>query len=357
MKTMQRTYLGLISLWLVTISVTAQIPAGYYDSAQGKNKGALKTALFSIVGSHTAISYNGLWTAFKSTDVRSNGKIWDMYSTCTFTPGNDQCGNYSNVCDCYNREHSFPKSWFNDASPMYSDLFHLYPTDGKVNGQRGNDPYGECAGGTSLGSNALGKSGTSTFPGYTGKVFEPDDEYKGDFARSYFYMATAYDDRIATWSSPQLAGNKYPAFSAWSVNLLLKWTRQDPVSQKEIDRNNKIYANYQHNRNPYIDYPELAEYVWGNKMNDNWYINNTSITDAATLAFTISPNPVSDILHINNSDSAVDYYIYSVVGTQLASGTAVANGNISVSRLPEGVYLIRLVMGKQQQVERFVVNR
>lgn len=109
------------------------------------------------------------------------------------TVSKEQCGQYSTLGDCYNREHSFPKSWFNDDSPMVSDAFHIYPTDGKVNSQRNNYPYGECANGTTLSPNgkvkALGKLGTSTFPGYSGTVFEPDDEYKGDFARSYFYMA------------------------------------------------------------------------------------------------------------------------------------------------------------------------
>lgn len=142
---------------------------------------------------------------------------------------------------------------------MVSDAFHIYPTDGKVNGQRSNFPYGECANGTTLpscnGVDALGKLGKSTFPGYSGTVFEPVDEYKGDFARSYFYMAACYNDKIASWSSPMLAGNSYPCYTTWAVNLLLKWNEQDPVSQKEIDRNNAVYK-HQNNRNPFIDHPE-----------------------------------------------------------------------------------------------------
>ena len=147
---------------------------------------------------------------------------------------------------------------------MVTDAFHVYPTDGKVNGQRSNYPYGECANGSYVASSgnikALGRLGKSTFPGYSGTVFEPDDQYKGDFARTYFYMAAAYNSRISSWDSPQLAGNSYPCFSSWSVDMLMKWHRQDPVSQKEIDRNNAVEA-YQHNRNPFIDHPELAEYI------------------------------------------------------------------------------------------------
>ena len=230
-------------------------------------------ALQSTVGNHTVVSYDGLWEVYNTSDVKANGKIWDMYSTKEWTPGKERCGNYKNVGDCINREHSMPKSWFNDAKPMYSDAFHLYPTDGKVNGQRSNYPYGECSKGTTLASNgsvkALGKLGSSTFAGYSGTVFEPDDQYKGDFARSYFYMAAAYNDKIAGWDSPMLAGNAYPAFSSWAVELLLKWHRQDPVSDKEIARNEAVYA-YQKNRNPFIDHPEMVEYIWGDKKNETW---------------------------------------------------------------------------------------
>ena len=196
-----------------------------------------------------------------------------MYSTKHWKYKTEQCGSYTSVGSCYNREHSFPKSWFGDASPMVSDAFHIYPTDGKVNGQRSNFPYGECASGTTLsapsGIKALGRLGRSTFPGYSGTVFEPDDQYKGDFARSYFYMAACYKDRIAGWSSDMLAGNSYPAFSSWAVNLLLKWHRQDPVSDKERKRNEAVYAA-QRNRNPFIDHPEMAEYIWGDKKSERW---------------------------------------------------------------------------------------
>lgn len=267
-----------ISILTCASAAFAAVPSGYYSSCEGAGGQALLTRLASVVGNHTTISYDGLWEVYETSDIDADGKLWDMYSTKRWTIGKERCGNYKVVGDCVNREHSFPKSWFSDRSPMVSDAFHIYPTDGKVNGQRSNYPYGECAGGTTLPSNgnvkALGRFGTSTFPGYTGKVFEPADEYKGDFARSYFYMAAAYNSRISTWSSDMLAGNSYPAFSSWAIELLLKWHRQDPVSEKEITRNDAVYA-YQKNRNPFIDYPELVEYVWGNKTSEKWYINGT----------------------------------------------------------------------------------
>lgn len=258
---------------LCGIIINATIPTGYYNSAEGKNKGALLEALELIVGEHKTLGYGDLWDLYYESDVTSEGYIWDMYSTSKYTPGRNQCGSYSKIGDCYNREHSFPKSWFDDRLPMYSDAFHIYPTDGKVNGQRSNYPFGECANGSYVSSSggvkALGRLGSSTFSGYSGTVFEPDDQYKGDFARSYFYMAAVYNSYIDDWSSAQLAGNSYPCFSDWSVNLLMKWHREDPVSEKEINRNEVVYR-WQGNRNPFIDHPELAEYVWGTKKNEGW---------------------------------------------------------------------------------------
>lgn len=252
----KRISLIFTALCLCLIAV-AQTPSGYYSSAIGLSSATLKSTLHNIIDDHDVISYNGLWTAFEKTDVRADGKVWDMYSDCSFNFGSKQCGNYSNICDCYNREHSFPKSWFSEGKPMYSDLFHLYPTDGQVNGRRSNYPFGECKNGTVYGK---GRLGNSTYPGYAGTVFEPDDEYKGDFARSYFYMLTRYMDVCSSWSTPMMSGG---SFTPWACSMLLKWNEEDPVSDKEIKRNNVVYSDFQHNRNPFIDYPELADKVFG----------------------------------------------------------------------------------------------
>lgn len=137
-------------------SATGAEPSGYYDSCKGKSGAALLTALCNKISSHTTVSYNGLWDLYRSSDVDDNGKIWDMYSTKRWNAG-EKCGSYSKVGDCYNREHSLPKSWFDDASPMYSEAYHIYPTDGKVNGQRGNYPFGECENGTTLSSSTASR--------------------------------------------------------------------------------------------------------------------------------------------------------------------------------------------------------
>jgi endonuclease I len=260
-------------------AISASEPANYYSSCEGKNGKALLQQLESVISNHTQVGYDNLYDLYATSDVHEDGTIWDMYSTTSWGKSFNsvKCGNYKNVGDCINKEHSFCKSWFGGkVNPMYCDAFHIYPTDGKVNGQRSNYPYGECSNGSYLSSNGtarpLGKLGTSTFDGYTGTVFEPDDEYKGDFARSYFYMAACYNSQFSSWNGDMLANNNYPCFSTWALNLLLKWHRQDPVSEKELNRNEAVYAK-QKNRNPFIDHPELAEYIWGDKVDQEWSLS------------------------------------------------------------------------------------
>ena len=240
----------------------------YYQPADGKMGAALKTAMCGIVYNRTQKSYDDLWTAFQTTDVRSDGKIWDMYSNITnYTPVTSG-SSYSKEGDCYNREHSFPQSWFGSNTPMNTDLHHIYPTDGFVNGKRANYPFGETNGNEYQSANGFSKLGTCTYPGYTGTVFEPADEYKGDFARTYFYMVTCYEEKLSDWytnyseSRPTIDGSTYPALQSWQLNMLMEWAKNDPVSEKEVQRNNAVYA-IQKNRNPFIDYPGLEQYVWG----------------------------------------------------------------------------------------------
>ena len=323
-----------------SLAVNAQIPDGYYDSAQGLTGENLRSALHDIIDGHSVVSYDGLWTAFKHTDNLGNNKVWDMYSNCNFTFGTDQCGEYKNICDCYNREHSFPKSWFNNAPPMKSDLFHLVPTDGKVNGYRSNYPYGECASGTTYGT---GKLGTCTFPGYSSIVFEPANEYKGDFARIYFYMLTRYMDKISSWSSPALSGNN---FSDWTRKLLLKWHENDPVSQKEIDRNNVIYKDYQHNRNPFVDNPEWAYAIWDPTYNtvDFFYKN-----------ITVFPVPASNNVSVNYPNELVlkNIEILDINGrVVLATENA---DEIDIQNIADGFYFMRINFQDSFVVKQIII--
>lgn len=271
------------------------ITSSYYSSINGQKETALRNALYTITSAGpSGMSYDGLWKAYQTTDVYPSdstgkaGKIWDMYSDCLFTPtgkgDGKQCGTYSGVCDCFNREHSLPKSWFNEKKPAYYDLGHIVPTDGKVNGMRSNNVFGECASGyATWGTGKLGKAkavttmnvkGSSTITTtFTGTAFEPADKYKGDFARMYMYMVIRYKPGNSNSVDLAAAGEGSTMFNStdtnygltdYSIALLMKWHRQDPVSQKEIDRNNGMETT-QANRNPFIDYPCLAEYLWGNK--------------------------------------------------------------------------------------------
>lgn len=293
----------------------------YYQKANGTKGSSLKTALAGIIRTHTTLSYNSLWTHFKTTDRRADGKVWDMYScTTNFDFDKDKAGSYKNEGDVYNREHSFPKSWFGDKSPMNTDLMHIVPTDGKVNGMRSNNPFGETNGEKYQSNKGFSKLGANTTAGYSGIVFEPDDQYKGDFARIYFYMVTCYESNVSSWNSDMLSGNKYPAFKDWALNLLMKWAAEDPVSQKEIDRNNAVYG-IQKNRNPFVDYPGLEQYVWGDKKGVAFSYDNYDKP-------TIIELPVEDF-------KVAD--VYTVNGSKIRSNVDAAH---ATDGLQHGIYIV-----------------
>ncbi len=279
---MNRFFGVCVFLLLGGVSVVGQIPFGYYNGAAGLSGAPLKSALSHIIRGHTKVSYDNLWTAFYTTDDKPDGTVWDFYSDIqdgslngnppyVFVFGTNQCATtpgYEGAC--YNREHSFPKSWMGsiEGDTMYSDLFHLCPTDSYVNTRRNNYPFGTVSAPTWVSQNGS-KLGPCSAAGYTGVVFEPRDEFKGDLARNYFYMATRYERRIAAWETLDpygdavLDGSSYPCFENWFKNMLLAWNTADPVSQKEINRNNTVYASFQHNRNPFIDHPEYVDFIWG----------------------------------------------------------------------------------------------
>lgn len=244
-----------------------EIPAGYYQAIDGKKGDALAATINELSKGHTCIPYDGsyageTWSAFKVTDVRTfSGKQiwWDMYSNnIVETTGSSGM----------NIEHSIPNSWWGGKSgdfTAYSDLILLNPSDAEANNKKSNYPMAEVAD-TRILDNGLSKIGTPVTGqgGGVNTAFEPADEYKGDFARAYFYVFTAYND-LASWQeSYRYMYDTDCNLQPWAVELLLKWHRQDPVDSKEINRNEEIYK-IQGNRNPFIDYPELAEYIWGDK--------------------------------------------------------------------------------------------
>ena len=258
-------------------------PAGYYSLAAGKSCADLKTALKTITTTGmTPRSYGDLWNQYTQTDIKprevgsgSANVIWDIYSDkpnatdpYNFTPISNQCGSYGSEGDCYNREHSFPQNWFTGgtATGPGTDYLHIFPTDGKVNGVRSNYIYGEVATASVTSLNGS-KLGSSAIAGFTGSVFEPINEYKGDVARAFLYMVTRYENNMPAWGAQNSAGvqaldpSTYPSVDVPYLKLMIKWSTQDPVSAKEITRNNGSYS-FQKNRNPYIDHPEYVDMVW-----------------------------------------------------------------------------------------------
>jgi len=274
--------------------MVAEVTTSYYSNVENKSGITLFNAIHTIANEgFKQLSYDDLWTAYAQTDLDSDGKIIDMYGGCNFTYKSKQCGSYSSECSCYNREHSIPKSWFCACtSGMGADIFHLVPTDGKVNGMRSNYAFGESDGSKyTYNDNKLGSAksitventvlgSTYTTSSLPSTVFEPQDEFKGDFARGYFGTMIKWTTKytMSSGDGEWFFNNTYTeaghyGLADYGLALLIKWHRQDPVSQKEIDRNNGIQAT-QGNRNPFIDYPYLVEYIWGEKAGETVSLEN-----------------------------------------------------------------------------------
>ena len=269
-KLLFRTLLTMLACGTAATSQAIDL-ATYYAKANNKQAAELKTAMHSIIATHTNIGYDGLLDAYKTTDRRADGYLRDWYSNATnfVIGGSAENRSYSKEGDCYNREHTVPQSWFGSTSLMKSDLMQVVPTDGYVNNRRGNYPFGENNGDTYTSMNGYSKLGACTVSGYTGPCFEPNDEIKGDIARIYFYVLACYEDAHPNWNGGQASqffdGKKYPGLKDWALKMLLRWAKQDPVDDMERARNEGVYA-IQKNRNPFVDYPSLCEYVWGDSV-------------------------------------------------------------------------------------------
>ena len=312
MKKRILTTLTLLAFIIATASAQAPNNTGtYYMNADGKKGQALKTAMFNIIKiTQAGWSYDGLKTAYKTTDTRPDGYLRDWYSnTTSYVPGSNCAGSYEKEGDGYNREHLVPQSWFSKRDPMRCDIFHVVPTDAKINGMRADLPLGEVGTVIEASKNNYSKKGyAKSGLGYTGIVFEPNDEVKGDIARAYFYMVTCYEDSIPRWNadgnsnataSYVFDGSTYPGLTTWVTNMMLEWSAKDPVDAIETARNNVIYGK-QRNRNPFIDYPGLEQYIWGSKQTKAFSYNNYEggggTTDKEDVTMTFSATSVTATL-------------------------------------------------------------
>ena len=296
MKKNHFKYLICSFLVIYAFGIKAAIPTGYYDAADGKSGAELKTAMHQIVQNFINLDFDGFTATywgenyFKSSDWHSDGYYWDMYSNIQYATYNSSL---------LAREHCMPRSWWGtsaDYGRANGDLNNLFPSDFTANGRKSNLPLGQTA--NPNWTNNVTKVGQNSYStSYTGNVFEPADEYKGDFARTYLYMVTSYEDYNNRWKDEgmsMLNNETYPVFKDWAISLLLDWCRQDPVSQKEINRNDSVFR-LQQNRNPFIDIPDLVEYIWGNKKTQT-----ISIENKATQATLITPSVGASINFGNN---------------------------------------------------------
>lgn len=272
---------NIILTWfsVLAFSAFAGAPAGYYNNLVGKKGAALKTAVHDIICQDTThyLKYGSgtgyTWQGFYSTDRdEATNLVLDLYSdSLRYFSSNYVANGYPGFGSTIQIEHSVPKSWWGcditHPDCAARDLNHLFPADGRANNFKSDHALGIVTG-TPTFNNGLSKLGPGLNYGYSGTVFEPADKYKGDFARNYFYIATAYQHYVNKWdlSNPEnmMDANTYPTLKPWALQMLLEWNNQDKISNKELTRNDKVFG-IQLNRNPFVDYPELAEYIWGNR--------------------------------------------------------------------------------------------
>lgn len=363
MKEMKRVLLACVLL-LLTLCVGAAgfNKATYYSAASGKKGQALKTALAGIIYTTNSVGYNGLKSAYVKTDKRDDGYLYDIYSNVTnYVPGSSFVSGYSKEGDGYNREHTIPQSIFNEATPMKADLYHVYPCDGFLNGERGNNCHGEVGTSCTESANNFSKWGAPSSSLKSNgcdetEVFEPNDIYKGDIARTYFYFVTCYQSKLSSFGAYGMFDKStYPSFTNWAKEMLLEWSKNDPVSTKETKRTEAVYNTSQHNRNPFIDYPGLEQYIWGTYMNvafdpDNYqnpYDTPTPVTPSISLSQTSATVAEGDSLTLtaatqNATGATVTWTssntsVATVAGgtvIALAEGTAVITAKIIVSGTP-----------------------
>ncbi|MCW4452656.1 endonuclease [Kaistella sp. BT6-1-3] len=318
----------LLLCFLLPALVFSQIPAGYYDGTSSLTGYALKTKLHEIISSKNINWHYGDLTEFYNKtdldkyydhDASNTTILLDIYSEIPNGPDvyeytvANVTGSANAEGQGWNREHMMPQSTFNSNYPMYSDLFYVIPTDARINQLRSNYPYGIAKTTTApfytfTNGSRISANGTPG-SGYTGRVYEPIDEFKGDIARSLLYFAVRYEGKLGLFNyyngtsaandrSP-LDGTEEKAFEDWYLAMLLQWHNQDAVSQREIDRNNEVYA-LQKNRNPFIDYPQWVNAIWNQTANslEPEAPTNLSITQTSAYFVNLSwtPSPDADVI-------------------------------------------------------------
>ncbi len=324
----------------------------------------LKSRLHHLINDHTTIDYSGsvldVWDAFHTTDRRlsDDGQREIVYDMTTDNPDGADAFEFSfgvdrdmgtgggTEGDRYNREHSFPKSWWgggNDPidTPFF-DLHHVIPSDKFLNGLKSFLPIGEVGSASFVSSNGT-RFGSHGGPDYSGEVYEPIDDYKGDYARMYFYMAARYEHEIDDWedntisSDVALNGDPHTVYEDWLMQTLLHWHQMDPVSEKEIRRNDAIYS-FQKNRNPFIDRPELVGLIWGLADGTACDIVSGVVPEAKVSRTIIAPNPATHTVDLLGESQIKTISLIDLSGkTHLIQAQ---RERLDVSQLPAGIYFL-----------------
>jgi len=259
----------LLNFVMLPLLVVAEIPEGYYSNVNGLKMAELKSALHAIIAKANVLEYGSgagkTWTGFYSTDRYDGNKVRDRYSNDVREFSSTASTTAASAPDGMNIEHSFPKSWWGGTkNQAYKDLFNLMPCEININSSKSNYAMGKVD--KVKADNGCTKVGTGKAGEKSANLWEPADQWKGDFARGYFYMVTAYSDFVWTGEGlTMLESDEWPTMQQWAYELLLEWCRHDPIDQIEIDRNEAVYA-IQGNRNPFVDFPKLEEYIWGDSI-------------------------------------------------------------------------------------------
>ena len=332
--------------------VTSTAPAGYYNSINGLSGAALKQALQNIIADSNVVHahcYGDMPDLLKEADhnPKNGNQVWLMYVETPRAKLDYQTT--GSGTGKWNREHIFPQSRggfsngtsdtadginvylptnANDLLAGHADAHHLRAEDGPENSTRNNKDYG----------------GTD----YNGPVGAMNS-WRGDVSRALFYMAVRYNGLSLVSGNP----DDTTTYKLGDLDSLLSWNLSDPRDDFEMYRNNYIYT-WQLNRNPFIDMPELASYIYGNNVGQVWY-NPTSIKDIVSLDCNLYPNPVRNLLTIEGIKGEAIYQIYTLQG-QLVSTSSFVNETKVPLQLAKGIYTVKIIAGKQLMVKKILVE-
>ena len=331
--------------------VTPTIPAGYYDSLEGLSGNALKQAVQDIIANPAVVrahNYGDIEFILKEADkdpLNSN-QVWQMYVESPKPILDYQTGS-SNI-GVWNREHIFPQSrggfsggtsstadgigvWLptnaDDILSGHADAHHLRAEDGAENSTRSNRDYGSDYNGP------IGSQGS----------------WNGDVSRALFYMAVRYNGLNLVNGNPSDA----IVGQIGDLATFLTWNTTDPRDDFEMNRNNYIYT-WQMNRNPFIDYPNLADYIFGANFGQQWF-STLSTQNPIENRVAVYPNPASEYLIVSGLEGSSKVEIYTITGQLVQSQDF--NNEIHINLdLHVGMYLVKVTNGSQSTTKKIIVK-